>query len=132
MVKHGEIAEPLLASFGQPAANALKSVSSQNARRLAMLADGGELTQICRNAELLEIVGKYGDRAADFVWKHKGALTITATLAAFVANLDPFLNGVTDIAKVGAENTCERHFQMPFTPHGIAIETSSYGHGNSY
>ena len=42
MMKHGEIAEPLLTSFGKPAAGALKSVSSQNCRRLAILANDGQ------------------------------------------------------------------------------------------
>lgn len=100
MMKHGEIAEPLLSSFGKPAAGALKSVSSQNARRLAMLADDGQLAKIGQTPELLEVVAKYGDRAADFIWQNKGALTVAAALAAFLANPEPFLDGVTDITTI--------------------------------
>ena len=100
MMKHGEIAEPLLSSFGKPAAGALKSVSSQNARRLAMLADEGQLAKIGQTPELLEVVAKYGDRAADFIWQNKGALTVAAALAAFLANPEPFLDGVTDITTI--------------------------------
>lgn len=100
MMKHGEIAEPLLTSFGKPAAEALKSVSSQNARRLAMLADDGELAKIGRTPELLEVVAKYGDRAADFIWHNKGLLAGAAALTAFLANPKPFLDGARDIADV--------------------------------
>ena len=100
MMKHGEIAEPLLSSFGKPAAGALKSVSSQNARRLAMLADEGQLAKIGQTPELLEVVAKYGDRAADFIWRNKGALTVAAALTAFLANPEPFLDGVKDITTI--------------------------------
>ncbi len=104
MMKHGEIAEPLLTSFGKPAAGALKSVSSQNCRRLAILANDGQFAKIGQTPELLEVVAKYGDRAADFIWRNKGSLTVTAVLTAFLANPEPFLDGATDITKIVAEN----------------------------
>lgn len=113
MMKHGEIAEPLLSTFGKPAAGALKSVNSQSARRLAMLAEDGELTKIGQTPELLEVVAKYGDRAADFVWRNKGALTVTAALAAFLANPEPFLDGATVITKVVAENAVKPIANVP-------------------
>ncbi len=104
MIKHGEIAEPLLSKFGKPVAGALKAVDSQNARRLAMMAEKGELAQIGRTPELLEIVEKYGNRAMNFIWQNKGALTVSAALTAFLVNPEPFLDGVTDITKIAAEN----------------------------
>ena len=36
----------------------------------------------------------------EFIWKHKGPLT---TLAAFLADPEPFIDGTRDIAHVGAE-----------------------------
>lgn len=113
MIKHGEIAEPLLISFGKPAAGALKAVNSQNARRLAMMADDGHLAKIGRTPELLEVVAKYGDRAADFIWRNKGALTVTAALTAFLANPEPFLDGATDITKVVSENAVKPLANVP-------------------
>jgi len=104
MMKHGEIAEPLLESAGKSAAGALKSVSTQNGRRLAMMVEQKELAQIGRTPELLDVVAKYGDRAMDFVWKHKASLAVAAALAAFLANPEPFLDGAVDITKVVAEN----------------------------
>lgn len=99
MIKHGEIAEPLIGKFGDSAALALKSVSSQNARRISMLEDAGELAAIGRTPELLTVVGKYGDAAMDFVWKNKGALTVAAALAAFLSDPEPFINGSRDLAQ---------------------------------
>jgi hypothetical protein len=99
MIKHGEIAEPLIGKFGNSAAVALKNVSPQNARRISMLADDGELTAIGRTPELLAVVGKYGDSAMEFVWKNKGALTVTAALTAFLADPEPFINGTRDLTQ---------------------------------
>jgi hypothetical protein len=113
MMKHGEIAEPLLSSFGKPAAGALNSVSSQNARRLAMLAEDGQLAKIGQTPDLLEVVAKYGDRAADFIWRNKGALTVTAALTAFLANPEPFLDGAADITKIVAENAVKPIADVP-------------------
>lgn len=104
MMKHGEIAEPLLEAAGKSAAGALKAVSTQNGRRLAIMQSDGELARIGRTPELLDVVAKYGDRAMEFVWKNRRPLAVTAALAAFLANPEPFIDGRVDITKVVAEN----------------------------
>jgi hypothetical protein len=113
LIKHGEIAEPLLDSFGQSGANALSGLSSRNARRLAMMAQDHELEQIGRTSELLDVVARYGDRAMDFIWKHKGSLTITAGLTAFVAHPEPFLSGAKDIGSAVAQRTVKPIVEVP-------------------
>ena len=113
MMKHGEIAEPLLESIGKPAAAALKTISSQNGRRLAMLANDGTLNQIGKMPELLDVVVKHGDRAMDFIWRNKGALTVGAALVAFLANPQPFLDGTKDITKIVAENVAKPIASVP-------------------
>lgn len=100
MIKHPGIAEPVIEKFGQPAARAIRSVSSQNARRVAMMADDGSLAATGQADELLEVIGKYGDNAADFIWKHKGALAVATVAAAFLADPQPFIDGTRDIADV--------------------------------
>ena len=99
MIKHKAIAEKLLDSFGKSSAMALKAVSPQNGRRLVMMAEDGALKKIGRSDELLEAIGKYGDKAANFVWNNKGALTVGATLSAFLINPEPFLNNT--VGKIG-------------------------------
>ena len=100
MIKHPGIAEPVIEKFGQPAARAIRSVSSQNARRIAMMADDGSLAATGKADELLEVIGKYGDKAADFIWKHKGALAVATVATAFLADPQPFIDGARDIADV--------------------------------
>lgn len=104
MMKYGEIAEPLITSLGKPATSALNAISTQNGRRLAMMADDGSLASIGKSEELLTVVGKCGDRAMDFIWRNKGALTVAATLTAFIASPEPFLDGTVDISKSVVEN----------------------------
>src|SRR5579864_1252862 len=98
LIRHGVIAEPVIESFGPPAVRALNVVSPQNGRRIAMMIQDGSLARMGRTGPLFEVVAKYGDRAMDFVWRHKAALAVTAVLAAFLADPEPFLNGTKDLA----------------------------------
>lgn len=94
LLKHPDVAEPLLAKLGQPAARALVRLSERNGRRLKMLADDGMLTAGGRADELLAVVERYGDRAMAFIWRHKGSLAVASVLAVFLNNPEPFLDGV--------------------------------------
>jgi hypothetical protein len=104
MMKHGELAEPLIETMGRPAAAALNAVSKQNGRRLAIMADEGTFAKAGRTDELLGVVHKYGDEAMEFIWTNKGSLTVAAALAAFLANPEAFIKGTADITKVVAED----------------------------
>jgi hypothetical protein len=105
LIKHQGIAEPVLASLGTPAVKAMEAVGAQGGRRLAILAQGGELAAIGRTPELLAVVARHGDRAMDFIWRHKGVLAGGAALAAFLANPEPFLSGTSDLVGTVAEST---------------------------
>ncbi len=113
LCEHPGIAEPLITKAGAPAVKAFGAVGPQNGRRLAMLAENGALAKAGREVELLEVVGKYGDRAADFIWRHKGALAIGATLTAFLANPEPFLDGTQVLAGTIAENVVRPIAEAP-------------------
>jgi hypothetical protein len=94
LVKHGGgIAEPVVGKFGAPAIRALEASGPQAGRRLAMLAEDGVLSKLGHSEEVLEVIAKYGDRATKFVWENKGALAVGTTLATFLANPEPFLDG---------------------------------------
>lgn len=103
MIKHPGVAGPVVNEFGAPAARAMRNVSSQNARRIAMMADDGILAATQNADGILDVVARFGDRAADWVWRHKGALAVAAIATAFVANPEPFLDGAVEIAEVGGE-----------------------------
>ena len=102
LVRHPGVAEPLVERGGLQAVKALGAVDARNGRRLAMLMDG-ELAQVGRHPEVLGVVGRYGDRAANFIWENKATLAGAAALAAFLADPEPFLNGTRDIAAVAGE-----------------------------
>ena len=103
MIKHPGIAAPAIEKLGVPAATAIRSVSGQNARRIAMMVDDGSLVASGKASKILEVIGRYGDRAADWVWRNKGFLAVATVATAFVADPEPFINGTVEIVKVGGE-----------------------------
>ena len=48
---------------------------------------------------MLGVVGRYGDRAMDFIWRNKLTLAGGTALAAFVANPEPFLDGTRQLVE---------------------------------
>lgn len=104
LVKHRGVAEPMIAEFGESGVRALKAVNPQHGRQLAMMAADGELKRIGSTPALLEVIAKYGDRAAEFIWKNKGALAVGAGLTAFLADPQPFIEGTKDLASIVGEN----------------------------
>jgi hypothetical protein len=104
MIRHKQIAEPLIEAYGPTAARALKAVDGQGGRRLAMMLDDGALARIGRTDQLLGVVERFGDRALDFVWRNKGVLAGGAALAAFLSDPKPYLDGVVQLTgTVGAQ-----------------------------
>jgi hypothetical protein len=41
----------------------------------------------------------------DFIWRHKGALTVATVLSAFLADPGPFFDGTRDLVGLGAQAT---------------------------
>jgi hypothetical protein len=103
-IKHPGIAEPLVESMGQPAIVALGRVGAQSGRRLAMMAEGGEIAALGRTPEVMGVIARYGDPAMEFIWRHKGALAVGTALTAFLANPQPFIDGTTQLTGTVAEN----------------------------
>ena len=107
MIKHGEIAEPVLEMAGKSGASALRNVSTKSGRQMKMMLDEGALVKIGRTSELMGVVGKHGDNAMEFIWKNKGALLVGTALAAFLSDPEPFINGTKDLATVAANVAIE-------------------------
>lgn len=103
IVKHKEVAEPLITEMGAAGAKALRAVGPQEGRRLAMMAADPATAAIVRDPKLLDVVARYGDRGMKFVWDHKGALAVGSVLAAFLADPQPFIDGTRDLAQVAGE-----------------------------
>jgi NADPH:quinone reductase-like Zn-dependent oxidoreductase len=105
LAKTRGVAEPAIAELGKPCVGAFASLTTkQSARRLAMLAESGELAATGRASAVLDIIAKYGDPAMDFLWRHKEILASGVVLAAFIADPEPFISGAKDITQALAEN----------------------------
>ncbi|MDX1964413.1 MAG: hypothetical protein SFX18_14775 [Pirellulales bacterium] len=113
LVKHGNAATPVISKFGGEAAEALAKLSSQEGRQLAIMASEGTLAIIPQSPAVLRVIGKYGDRAMNFVWRNKLTLASVAACAAFVSNPEPFLDGAKDLSVVVAENAIKPLAQVP-------------------
>ncbi len=99
LVRHGTVGEGLVETFAESGAKALAHVTPQNGRRLAMLASDSTLQK-----PLVDVVAKFGDPACEFIWRNKGALAIGATMATFLANPEPFLNGTVQLTGIVADS----------------------------
>jgi hypothetical protein len=100
MIKHKEIAEPLIAAHGKGAAKAMAKFEGQSARQLAMMEETGEIARLGQTDRLLDTVARFGDRGMNFVWRNKGALATAAVLTAFLNDPQPFIDGTRDLAEV--------------------------------
>jgi hypothetical protein len=113
MIKHPGIAEPVAAAYGKAGAKAMSEVGVENGRWLAALVDTGELAKIGRGEALLGVVGKYGDRGMDFIYKHRKLLAGAAVLTAFLANPQPYIDGTLDLAGLVGENLVKPIAEIP-------------------
>ena len=98
LVKHKGLAEPLLENLGTPAVNALGAIGPRGGRRLAMMAEGGELAAIGHTSELMQVITRHGDAAMDFIWRNKGALAVGTSLTVFLTKPEAFIGGTNQLA----------------------------------
>lgn len=108
LLRHGTVGEAVIGQFAEGGVKALAKVSPQGGRRLAMMAQEGAL-----KPEMLDVIYRHGDKACEFLWKNKGALMVGATLAAFVASPDEFIDGTTQLGSVVAENVVRPLAEVP-------------------
>ena len=97
--RHTDAAIPLIRQYGDDCAHALTQLSPANGRRLIQMVDEKSLAAGDFQS-LLGTIGKYGDKAMDFIWRHRKVLTSATLLAAFVSDPEPYLNGVKQLAEV--------------------------------
>ncbi|MFM7317822.1 MAG: hypothetical protein ACKO5E_12830 [bacterium] len=98
LIRHKGLAEPVLERLGKPAVDALGAVGPQGGRRLAMMAESGDLAKLGQVPELMNVIARYGDPAMDFIWRNKGPLAVGTTLTAFLAEPKAFIEGSASLA----------------------------------
>lgn len=97
LLKHPGIADDLLARFGNRAVAPLNALERSGAQRLAMAAQEGVFEKTAQSGALLDVIGKHGQRALDFIWNNKGKLAVAAVLGTFVADPEPYLTGARQL-----------------------------------
>jgi hypothetical protein len=105
LLKHPGLSDNLIQRFGDNAVTALNGISKQSAQRLGIAADEGLLSATSRSTELLPVIRQYGDQAMEFIWKHKGALTVAAVLGSFLADPQVYISGAKDLLNPISANT---------------------------
>ena len=98
LIRHKGLAETVLEKLGAPAVNALGAIGPRGGRRLAMMAEGGELAALGSTPELMQVITRHGDAAMDFIWRNKGALAVGTSLTAFLAKPEAFIDGTNQLA----------------------------------
>jgi hypothetical protein len=93
IIKHPGVAENLIEKGGASAVQALTKLEPQAARKLAMLAEG----EMAKHPEVMGVAAKHGEKAVEFMWKHRKELAVGTAGAAFIANPEPFLNGTSQL-----------------------------------
>jgi len=109
LIKHKGIAEEVIEANGMSAVRALSAVGTREARQIAMLQKDGIIKAGEQGDKLLDVITRYGDKAMAFIWRNKGALTITAVLGTFLADPEPYINGTVKLVggplEAAARNT---------------------------
>ena len=103
IMRHGDNAEVLLQQYGKSAAGALAKVDGQNGRRLVTMNNDGELAKIGGADKVFDVVEKFGNRGANFIYNNKGALAISVGALAFYSHPEPFIEGIKELVVSGGE-----------------------------
>ncbi len=122
MVRHPGAGRQALESFGAPALRA--PLSTEGMVALNRLAD--PIRSSGRSREILEVVERFGDRACAFLWRNKGVVFGAALLAAFLADPQPYLDGVKELvvepaANIGKEAAQRADWTLVFTAVGLGL-----------
>lgn len=103
VMKHKGIATPFIERTGESGVKALNAVGPSQGRHLVNLVEDGVIVPGQKSADLLDVVGRYGDKAADFIWRNKGALVVGSALTAFLSNPEPFIDGAMSLPNNAVE-----------------------------
>lgn len=90
MLKHPGVGRDLVEGLGAGVARAnLRTESAVLLQRL-----GEPIRASGRAGDILGVVERFGDRACGFLWRNKGVVFGGAVLAAFLADPEPYIDGV--------------------------------------
>jgi hypothetical protein len=79
-----------------------------------------------RSEAILGVVERFGDRACQFLWRHKGTIFVAAVLTAFLADPQPYIDGVKQLVVEPASRAAEgavgrTNWTLVFLGLGLAV-----------
>jgi len=121
--RHGAPGAKILAKFGDNGARILALEETAVLRAYGSLGDDGvgfmirthgklkltpkimpdlaaPIARSGRANDVLKVMERYGDAACSFIWRNKGVIFGSAALAAFLANPEPYINGIRPLAEL--------------------------------
>ena len=122
LIRHPGAGRQMIENFGGQALRA--PLSTEGMVTLNRLAE--PIRSSGRSKEILEVVEKFGDRACAFLWRNKGVVFGAALLAAFLADPQPYLDGVKELvvqpaAEAGKQAVGRADWTIVFAVLGLAV-----------
>lgn len=93
MIRHPGVGKDLLAHFGGQALRA--RLTTESVVYMNRLADPIRISG--RAGQIFQVIERFGDRACLFLWRNKGTLFLASVLTAFLADPQPYLDGVKQL-----------------------------------
>ncbi len=99
IIRHPGLAEQIIVKYGSKGASLVKGLGDQGAYRLTKLFVRNKA--LVKNGEkYIDVVQRYGSKALNFIWDHKGALAVASIGATFLNNPEPYINGTVKLASI--------------------------------
>ncbi len=118
MVRHPGVGRDLLRHFGADALRA--QVSTEGVVILNRLAEPIKAGR--RAGEIFRVIERFGDRACQFLWRNKGTVFAAALLAAFLADPQPYIDGLRElVVEPAATAAREAARRTDWTPVALAV-----------
>ncbi len=103
MIRHPGVGGRLLEIFGPRVARS--ALSTEGAVTLQRLSD--PIVKSGRADQILAVVERFGDRACRFLWRNKGTVFLGAVLTAFLADPEPYLDGLRELVVQPASDAAQ-------------------------
>jgi hypothetical protein len=88
---------PLMRRYGSSADRAFAALTETRDAQRLLLLEAEKIIPSIKFGELLDVVGKYGQKGLDFIWKNKGPLAVLDVLVTFLKDPEAYINGVKDL-----------------------------------
>lgn len=98
VIKYSDEAIPMIRKYGDDCARVLNNLPPQQGRRLIQL-ENEKLFDAAQFDQFVGVVGRYGERGMEYIWRNKKLLLAAGAFALFANDPEVYINGIRDLAK---------------------------------